>query len=132
MMRGAALACVVVLAGCGSGDPDIAGEWVPTYVSEEYGEQLMQLDFDKAHIEFDADGSWSARDGCNNVSGEYEVDQGDFESSTSGASAGVGCPRGSLHYRSVLGDAATVRLEDGRLVFVDDDGEAILELEPVE
>lgn len=107
-------------------DVDLSGEWVPDAVpSASIGPGFDPL---KATIRFSDDGTWTASDGCNELSGTYTIDGDKFKSPPGGALLGVGCVHGQVQYADLLEDAAVVTESDALVEFYDDSGNMVLRL----
>lgn len=77
-----------------------------------------------SYVTFDADGTWTGSDGCNHLSGSFEIHDGDL-SATSGPQTLVGCV--GVSSNAIL-DVADQLLIDGQyLDAVADDGSLLME-----
>lgn len=112
----------LVLLGC-SEDADTAerlhGNWIPAEAPSV--ELSKQFDPSAAQITFHSDGTWSASDGCNELSGTYSIEGTSF-SAEGDSGAGVGCGGGQIPYDLLLtqtdhlafNDDGTVTFESSR------------------
>lgn len=122
---------LVVAVGCSQSSQQVRldGSWVPEAVpSGTFG---PQFDPTKAAITFRDDGTWSASDGCNDLSGTFTVSGERFESASRGGLLGVGCVRGQVEYEELLDTAVLVRRSGADLEFYDGDDNLVLRLRPM-
>lgn len=90
-------------------------------------------DFDArlASITFDGDEGWTASDGCNDLTGEYTLDDSGNFTSVAGSIAGVGCSGGQIPYDLLLSQTDHVTFQsDETATFESSDDERLLTLSP--
>lgn len=116
----------LVLAGCGEetvttgadARESIQGTWYPLQIAGYSVQPEFEESYAEAFLEF-GDGEWTGSDGCNGMSGSYELDgAGAFEGGA-GVSTKIGCA--NVPHSRVLEEATTVRVDGETLVFSDGD-----------
>lgn len=91
---------------CSTDDPpddsaSIAGSWRPVEADVPATEWTQSSPV-TVDLRLTADGSWSASDGCNDLSGTFKVAEDANVSFALGLNATVGCSGPSLDYSSIL------------------------------
>lgn len=93
----------------------LVGTWGAQQFPEDprYPDSQAQPPNPLARLTFNPDGNWSGTDGCNELSGEYDLEEdgSDFESAA-GSIAGVGCIGGNVPWDRLLADTEKVVVKD--------------------
>jgi META domain len=121
---------VGLLVGCGSGagSDRLVGTWLPKKAPTSQLEP--SFDPSTATITFRESGRWVASDGCNKLSGSYEL-SGSKLTSDGDPIGGVGCMGGNLSYDLLLSETRSVKfLHNGTVAFESPSGKELLVLSP--
>jgi len=119
---------VASTAPAGSPPAELVGKtWKLTAITETtpaFQGVVPEADQSKYTIEFQADGSFSAKADCNQLSGTYQVGTGGSISILPGPSTMAACPEGSLAdlYVVGLGNAASYAISGNQLTLTLGDG----------
>jgi hypothetical protein len=123
------IAAAFLVGGCGAKDSDrLVGNWEPTEVPSV--DLAPSFDRSTAEINFDTDGGWTASDGCNDLTGNYTLDD-DGNFTVEAGSVGVGCSGGQIPYDFLLAQTDHVAFKsDGSAEFESSDDDLLLALSP--
>lgn len=121
-----AIVPALLLAGCGEESvttgadarEGIQGTWYPLQIAGYSVQPEFAESYAEAFLKF-GDGEWTGSDGCNGMSGTYELDEAGTFKGGAGASTEIGCAN-VPHFR-VLEEATTVEVDGETLVFSDGD-----------
>ncbi len=114
---------IALLAGCGNegtatvgADPReaIEGTWYPLEIEGYTVDPEFAKTYAKAYLEFD-DGEWKGSDGCNGMSGTYELDEDGAFDLEQAASTEVGCA--NVPHYDVMDKATKVAIDGETLTF---------------
>jgi len=121
---GLAVLSVLVMAcssSAGSGGSSLTGKnWQLTAITTKvpaFQGVVPQADQSKYTIEFDTDGTYSAKADCNTTSGSYTATDSGSLTIRSGPTTMAMCPEGSLstQYLAALPEATSYAIENGTL-----------------
>lgn len=120
----AIVVAVGLLGGCGSGDNSIQieGEWRPIRGAAT-GDPP-----ERRYLKFEENGDFVGNDGCNGMSGSLSL-SGSKVDLEKYSTSDLGCS-GQVDFAGLFRSAETVKRDGTRLIFLDSDGEPVLELEP--
>ena len=105
---------------------DLLGRWVPEVAVADDVARGFPGSADEPHLVVDADGTWTASDGCNASAGRWTVTPDGSLLTTAGPSTLIGCAGSAEPGR--FGTARAAAFDDDVLVLFDADGAAVARL----